>query len=559
MPKVEKNKDVLKESIQLIEAPSKNTKRRILISINVIFFLAALLHMALNIVTFGKLPVPERDIPMYSFLLLWMALSGGYNFFVFHGKQISKRSLDLLSAWGTYSIVQALAIIIVHTNPNMPLGFLFDFSLTMVVIFVAGTVLNRKMAIVSFVIALLSMFITVYRIGGDFEYHLSTKEEMINVGKGIQQEAKASEALDLPLEQRQGIDKLLAGIKITSKWMSSAFDKDSPPAPPTDRMTHIGKRFQAGLPPISITLYAIVWLIFLFLVFFPIFFESGMLGEILSVIPLVIRNINEAAKEKQVLQKENMRMGAELDVAKQIQEMVLPKTAELKKPKGLDIASRMDAATEVGGDYYDVLPQSDGSVYFGIGDVTDHGLQSGVIMLMTQSAYRTCVAQKNVKLVDCLIHVNEVLYENIHTRMEDSRNLTLAFLYYKGGKLEYTGQHETMLLLKKNSKKVDEIKTLDLGIYVGLTETEDFKGFVKSKALTLKKGDTLLLYTDGVTEAENPDKAQYGTERLMKRFLESKNKPSKDIVDHIYKDIYQFIGSNEVYDDITMLVIRRES
>ena len=450
--KLADSKDVLKDSIQLIETPSKNTKRRILISVNVIFFLSAFLHMGLNILTFGKLPVPERDIPMYSFLVLWMLLSAVYNWMVLTNRTKLLRGVDVLSGWGTYAIVQLLALLIVHTSPNKPLSFLFDFSMSMVVIFIAGALINRRVAILSFVIALLSMFYGILSIGTDFEYHLSTKSEMEAIGKQVNKELSVFEgenAVELPPEQKEGIEQLVGGIRITSQWISqqlgetegSTTDGEESATESSDGgiimggLERIGGRFQSGLVPTTIVLYGIIWIIFLVLVFFPIFFETGMLGEILGVLPVVIRNINEAAKEKQVLQKENMRMGAELDVAKQIQEMVLPKTKELENAKGLEVASRMDAATEVGGDYYEVLPQEDGSVYFGIGDVTDHGLQSGVIMLMTQSAYRACITQKNVKLTDCLISVNEVLYENIQTRMEDSRNLTLAFLHLQGRKI----------------------------------------------------------------------------------------------------------------------------
>ena len=87
------------------------------------------------------------------------------------------------------------------------------------------------------------------------------------------------------------------------------------------------------------------------------------------------------------LRSENVRMGAELDVARQIQMMVLPKERELSTISGVEIAAYMRPADEVGGDYYDVL--RDGQRFkVGIGDVTGHGLESGVLMLMVQSVAR---------------------------------------------------------------------------------------------------------------------------------------------------------------------------
>ncbi len=87
------------------------------------------------------------------------------------------------------------------------------------------------------------------------------------------------------------------------------------------------------------------------------------------------------------LKSENLRLGAELDVARHIQMMVLPRATELRAVEHLEIAAYMRPADEVGGDYYDVL-QNGRSLKIGIGDVTGHGLESGVLMLMVQSVAR---------------------------------------------------------------------------------------------------------------------------------------------------------------------------
>ena len=87
------------------------------------------------------------------------------------------------------------------------------------------------------------------------------------------------------------------------------------------------------------------------------------------------------------LQAENLRLGAELEVTRELQQMLLPTPEELQQIDGLDIACYMAPAAEVGGDYYDVL-QHNGQIKIGIGDVTGHGLESGVLMLMTQAIVR---------------------------------------------------------------------------------------------------------------------------------------------------------------------------
>ena len=88
-------------------------------------------------------------------------------------------------------------------------------------------------------------------------------------------------------------------------------------------------------------------------------------------------------------------MESELDVTRKLQKMVLPGADEMRQIDALDIASYMSPATEVGGDYYDVLRHGD-KIKIGIGDVTGHGLESGILMLMTQTAVRTLMTVINM-------------------------------------------------------------------------------------------------------------------------------------------------------------------
>jgi len=98
------------------------------------------------------------------------------------------------------------------------------------------------------------------------------------------------------------------------------------------------------------------------------------------------------------LQAENLRMGAELEVTRKLQQMLLPTPEELQQIADLDIACYMEPADEVGGDYYDVL-QHNGQIKIGIGNVTGHGLESGAVMVMTQTIVRVC--WPTAKLIRC--------------------------------------------------------------------------------------------------------------------------------------------------------------
>ncbi|MBE9562342.1 MAG: PP2C family protein-serine/threonine phosphatase [Proteobacteria bacterium] len=261
----------------------------------------------------------------------------------------------------------------------------------------------------------------------------------------------------------------------------------------------------------------------------------------------------EITKLNKRLKGENLRLGTELDVARQLQTMVLPTQTELENIKDLDIATFMEPAAEVGGDYYDVL-QHNGNIKIGIGDVTGHGLESGVLMLMVQTAVRTLLVN-NVDDPKIFLNViNRVIYDNVQ-RMESDKNLTLSLLDYSKGTLNISGQHEEVLVVRKNGC-IERIDTFDLGFMVGLEP--DISSFVNKKSVILAPGDGIVLYTDGVTEAMDLNHKVYGIERLCKIINSNWQYPAKDIKQTIISDIREHIGSHQVYDDITFLVLKQK-
>src|SRR5690606_38721539 len=114
-----------------------------------------------------------------------------------------------------------------------------------------------------------------------------------------------------------------------------------------DALLRLEKVTEENLTPLPSTLYATVWFIFLIIAFLAVYFESNMISRVLGVIPIVIDKINIASQQKNQLEKENMRMGMELDVARKIQMMMLPKDAEFLQTNDMQIAARMDPASEV--------------------------------------------------------------------------------------------------------------------------------------------------------------------------------------------------------------------
>ncbi len=284
--------------------------------------------------------------------------------------------------------------------------------------------------------------------------------------------------------------------------------------------------------------------------------SNDEIGQLIDGFNSMLNNIELRDQEilslNAQLSKENQRMGAELNVTRKLQQMVLPTAQELHAIQGLDIAGFMEPADEVGGDYYDVLCHN-GRVQIGIGDVTGHGLESGVVMLMVQMAVRTLL-ESNISTPEIFLSVlNRAVFGNVQ-RMQSDKNLTLALLDYEKGKLRLAGQHEEALIVRKGGQ-VERIDTLNLGFMVGLIP--DIEEFIAHTEATLEIGDGVVLYTDGLTEARNPDEQMYGVERLCAVISQTWEKSAQEIQENIITHARNYISTQKVLDDITLLVIKR--
>ena len=261
-----------------------------------------------------------------------------------------------------------------------------------------------------------------------------------------------------------------------------------------------------------------------------------------------ISALNERLKE------ENVRMGAELSVAQQLQKMILPTSAELAQIPHLDIAAYMEPTDEVGGDYYDVLNHN-GRVHISMGDVTGHGLASGVLMLQTQMGIRTLLDSGQNNLQTVLASLNRTLYQNAE-RMKSDRNLSLVLLSYEGGMLTISGQHEDVLIVRRNGS-IERIDTIELGFPVGFDA--DIEPFLDQLSLTLHEGDGIVLYTDGITEAEDVTGELYELDRLCAIVGAHWSHSAEAIKEAIIIDLAQHTGNQPSDDDITLLVLKRQS
>jgi len=241
------------------------------------------------------------------------------------------------------------------------------------------------------------------------------------------------------------------------------------------------------------------------------------------------------------------------DFADMMQRSLLPQ--ELPEVPGLEVGAvyESSARVDVGGDVYDFLTLPDGRLAAVLGDVTGHGLESGVLMVMTQAIVRALLTNGETDPVRFLDTLNRTLYGNVQ-RMGTDKNLTLALLDYAAGDVRLSGQHEKMLVLRCDGT-VEVVDTMDLGFPVALTD--EIAEFIQHTTVRLQPGDGVVLYTDGITEAENLAREQYGLARLYTVVSRHWTAPAEVIKECVVKDVHQHMGVQRMYDDITLVVVKR--
>ncbi len=260
-------------------------------------------------------------------------------------------------------------------------------------------------------------------------------------------------------------------------------------------------------------------------------------------------DITESKRAQEVLVSEATRSAKieqDLATARRVQTSILPRSLDVG---GLELAAAMIPADEVGGDYYDVLPVADGA-WLAIGDVSGHGLDAGLVMLMVQSAMASLVRFASTP-AQVMVALNEVLFENLRSRLVSDDHVTLTlFRYRTDGTLTFAGAHEDLLVFRKATGKMEQVSTQ--GAWVGATR--DIKRVTTDLSLKLEVGDLLVLHTDGVTEAMNADHETFELERLARAIDEVKDRPCAEIRDHVVARTKRWMAVQ--HDDLTLLVLR---
>lgn len=264
---------------------------------------------------------------------------------------------------------------------------------------------------------------------------------------------------------------------------------------------------------------------------------------------------NDMARELSAARQaeaDQARMAGELEIAARLQSALLP--PDPRHP-GFEFAGRMIPAAEVGGDFYDVLSEGEqGALWLTIGDVSNHGLDSGLVMLMAQSAFATQFqANAEAGADDVIRGVNRVLCENITRRLKDNKYLTAQLLQHRGdGRFDCAGGHEPPVIYRRSSGEAEIASAVGpwLGIMGQLAQ-------VPVSHMQLDAGDVLCLYSDGITEAKNAAGELFDTARLAGAMAEAlrDNDDLDAVADAIIARVRAHAEGRD--DDWTMLLVRR--
>lgn len=238
----------------------------------------------------------------------------------------------------------------------------------------------------------------------------------------------------------------------------------------------------------------------------------------------------------------------EMELAKKIQTSILPENERLGV---YQIAALMKPADEVGGDYYDFFETDAGEKWFTIGDVSGHGVDSGLIMMMTQTSVISILnSTPGLRPSKLLATINSIIRKNI-IRLKVERYMTIIAGRLSENSITVAGKHMDIIIIRGKDKSVEVISTE--GTWLGITDS--IEEYLTDYNIPVSKEDLILLYTDGATEAKNMDGELYGDCRLIESFSKYHMLPVKDIIQNMLKDINLFQEKQD--DDITLLVIKK--
>lgn len=267
--------------------------------------------------------------------------------------------------------------------------------------------------------------------------------------------------------------------------------------------------------------------------------------RLMSIIAAQSAQIVENARlyeEEQAL----LKLKEESRVAKNIQINLLPKTNPVIP--GYDIAGKSIPAQSVGGDYYDFIPVGEDKIAACLGDISGKGMPAAMLMANLQATIR---GQSMIEgpVNDCVHRSNKLLY--MSTEMNRYATFFYGIVNTKTHEFNYTNAgHNPPILYRENSKPA---LLKSGGPVLGFIDNAEYS----EETIKLKKGDMIVIYSDGISEAMDIEEQEYSEERLDKLLSEIRSLSSNEIIEKTFQSVMDYAGEAPQFDDMTMVVIKR--
>ena len=255
--------------------------------------------------------------------------------------------------------------------------------------------------------------------------------------------------------------------------------------------------------------------------------------------------MTENVEKLLVVAKENERIQAELQIAREVQDQLFPKSPP--QTKHLELQALCQPARSVSGDYYDYQTLPNQKIAIALADVAGKGISAALLMASLQANLRVILREQasNPSASQTVQHINEQLYAN--TAPEKYATFFLAIFDEATSTLHYTnGGHLPPILIREGKATMLDANGMIVGAFPFAKYTES--------TLELRPDDLLVCYTDGVTEPENEFGEMYGEERLKETLIRNAHLPARQIIQNVVEQIQTFTGSSELQDDLTLLI-----
>jgi phosphoserine phosphatase RsbU/P len=247
---------------------------------------------------------------------------------------------------------------------------------------------------------------------------------------------------------------------------------------------------------------------------------------------------------------QNERYKEELKIAKMVQRSLLPQ--RLEQDADFEVAAFSESADEVGGDYYDTIRVNDHQVAIIIADVSGKGTTAAFHMSQMKGIFHS-LAQQELDPKEFMVRANQALVYCLERGSFISATYFVINTRDKIIRYSRAG-HCPVLYFKQATGELSYLK--DKGTALGMIRSRDYCNFVETNEVSYAKGDIMVLYTDGITEAKGMRGEEFGSDRLAEAVREQVTQTPKEIEQHIIKKLYEFSGSEDINDDYTSMIVK---